>query len=568
MPLFSIADYAPFIISPEFNPKRKEWVKVYEEMSVHLNGRYPVELIDTRRPKEDDERKKYRCDIYQPVTTGVISEALDSLFRIFNDQNYEIKVSSELEVILKDSRFNRLKFMSWIQSHVVKQMIVDPNSAIVVLPSGEGLVDETKAVVPYCELVPSERIIEYGERHISYISLEKSAYTDINNCQCTDGDVYYILNEEGVYRYSKSGEERIDKFTTRDAYRLEEVYKHMQGDAPFTILGGEWNSYKCVYESYFRAFLPFANEALRQFSDFQGVLVTCAYPTRIMMEVECDNTGCTHGYIDGCTDKPCSVCHGTGKIVPSSPYGVFTRKTPANYDDPVDTTPPLEYVSPPVDIVKFSEDSFYKLLKESARALHLEVVNEAQSASAKVVDREREYSMILKISNNIFDNIIYRTLLYMEKYIHPPNIRSYTPPQIVKPQQFQLKTEMALLNELNALKNSNASPNLIRTVLQDIIRRKYAGDDITYKSQVFLSKYDSLYIYSPEEKLRFLELAVIDKEEVFKSTYAPSLLDRLQNSGTINILKDSDEKLTTEMDKEMNKIFNPSVQPAQTNLVS
>ena len=70
-----------------------------------------------------------------------------------------------------------------------------------------------------------------------------------------------------------------------------------------------------------------------------------------------------------------------------------------------------------------------------------------------MIDREDSFSQLTKISNNIFDEIIFKSLLFIEKYrnvVQPMN------PVIVKPISFSMKTEDDLIDELNKLTDKNA----------------------------------------------------------------------------------------------------------------
>ena len=143
-------------------------------------------------------------------------------------------------------------------------------------------------------------------------------------------------------------------------------------------------------------------------------MITSAYPTRVIKHVECNYENeigrCIGGYIEGDDRHTCPSCKGSGMAPASSPYGVYIRgeKDALSNNDP--STPPLEYISPDPAILDFVTKIWQDLLAHAKECLHLDVINEAQSGDAKTIDREREYAMIMKISNNVFDNIIAKTL--------------------------------------------------------------------------------------------------------------------------------------------------------------
>ena len=132
-----------------------------------------------------------------------------------------------------------------------------------------------------------------------------------------------------------------------------------------------------------------------------------AFPYREEVAEDCDHPKCRDGLIldvETGNTASCSKCNGTGYIINRSPYGVFIRakSNPAldgntNLSDPV-----VRFISPPVDIIKYSGEAWQDLLKKAEESLHLLHVVEAQSGVAKAIDREEQYSFLIKISNNIF----------------------------------------------------------------------------------------------------------------------------------------------------------------------
>lgn len=498
--------------------KNEAWARVYTEMSVHINGVIPERLIRSRRPKEDEERYTYRVANYEPITKGVIRESINSLFRIFNESNYDIKASREVETFINKPIFNSMKLMSWIQSQGIFDMILDPNAIIAVTPTGKGITDPFVKIEPRTELVCSYNIREYTDELVIYLSKDKSLVQYYNNL-VSDGSVYVCMTKTHVYRLIQVG-----KKSDLD-YQLDYAYAHNMGYVPCLTLGGEYNSELGVYESFFSSFLPFANEAIRQYSDWQGTMVTTAYPHKIVDPIECSAEGCINGYLYGDKSHKCNSCKGTGLVAPSSPYGVYVR--PAINEalgDKMNTRPPIEFIAPDTAIIKLMQEAWEALLNKAMETIHLDPGGEGQSGNAKAIDREREYAMILKISNNIFDNIVYRLLWFFEQYINPQKPQD---PMVIKPSGFQLKTEGDLASELVRLKGSGTSVHVIREIYKEFIKRRYAGNTCIYNYHLFLLEYDVLYPYSIQEKLSMFASGVITKETVVKSIYSSTLLDRV-----------------------------------------
>lgn len=529
------------------HPKHKYWKEHYDEMAVHVNGTYPEKLIASRRPKEDYEIWEYRKANYEPITKGIMREAINSLNRIFNEQNYEFRnLSEDLESYIKGPRFQNLNFINWVQYHVLYDMILDPNALLVVLPYGRGISDSSVKVDIKVETVPSANIRLLEENIVMYLTEEKSLVQWYNK-DSLEGDVYYILTKTDLYKYYQYGRK------TDNDFKLELVYRHNLGFIPYTFLGGEWNSTLGIYESFFNSFVPFANEAIKQYSDFQAVMITSAYPTRVVQHVECnyeDHSGkCIGGYMNDQDYHPCPKCKGSGQVPASSPYGVYVRAQgmPGSNIDP--NIPPLEYISPDPAILDFVTEIWQKLLDHAKECLHLDVINEAQSGDAKTIDREREYAMIMKISNNIFDNIIAKTLYTIELY---RNIDSQVrEPQIIKPKEFNLKTEKDLTQDLATLKASNAPIPVIRDVLKELIKRRSVTDITRYYAQMFLLEYCNLYLYTPVEQMELYRNKLCSLMDVLRFTYGPSILDGYLREGKVDIKPSNFSYISGQIDKEI-----------------
>lgn len=545
-----LLQYMRLVIDYKYeHPKHKLYKENYEEMAVHVNGTKPDKLIKTRRPKEDDERYQYRMYNYEPITKGIMREAINSLFRIFNEQNYEFRLSQELEAYIKTNRFKSLNFINWVQSHVLFQMILDPNGLVVTLPSGSGIDNPYEKVDVSVETVCSLDVKIFNDDILIYRSDEKSIVSYYNR-EVLDGTVYYVFTKTDFYKLVQYG-----KFTESN-YSIKHVYTHNLGFIPATYLGGEWNSTLGIYESYFNSFVPFANEAIRQYSDWQAVMVTSAYPVRVMKRIECNYTNsdghrCVGGHIQGGDYPECPRCNGSGFIAPSSPFGVYLRadNTPLASDD---GKPPLEYISPDTAIIELSKNAWNDLLNKAKECLHLDVINEAQSGDAKTIDREREYAMIMKIANNVFDNIISRTLLTIEHY---REVISPVTPQIIKPREFNLKTERDLIKDLGMLKASNSPTSVVREVIKELLKRRYIGDIRTYYYHMFLLEYCIFYLYTIDEMNNMVANGAGSKLDIARAVHAQPLLDGIVRGRNIAIEPSNFKELATILDAKILQIL-------------
>ena len=376
------------------------WNHVRETMFVHTRGKNPGKILTMRRPNEDPDLHKYRLDIIEPITKGSMNRAIDKLYRMFIGANFSIQVSEELSNYLSTQKFDNQFFYSYIQKYVVRRMIEDPNGYLVWIPYGAGLTDPTIKVDVEAELVMSDDIRYIDENTLTWYEDDEKSEILENGKRVFKGDVYYTMTNMAYYRHLQYGN-KGDK-----TFRLELIYEHNIGKIPATILGGDLTD-DDYFESYFSPFVPFANEAIRQYSDWQGVMTTSAFPYREEIAENCDAPGCRGGAVWNETEQehyPCKVCKGTGRVITRSPYGVFMRERNSNALDgnALSDAPMIRFTSPAVDIIQYSGDAWQLLLKKAEDALYLNFIEDAQSGAAKLVDREDGYMSLTKISNNVF----------------------------------------------------------------------------------------------------------------------------------------------------------------------
>jgi hypothetical protein len=528
--MITIEDINTILTDTKYRPDYYlDWSNVRETMFVHTRGKKPGRILTERRPNEDPEIKRYREMIYEPITKGSIQKAIDKLYRIFQNANFSIQVSDELNAYLSTVKFSENFFYSYIQKFVVPRMIEDPNGWIVWIPTGEGLTNPSVKVDVEPLIVGTEQI-KYVDRYsITWLDQKEKSRIKKSNKYVDEGLVYYTLTTEGFYRHEQFGDDRKIQFS------VTPVYMHNIGKVPGCVLGGDLTPEK-YFESYFSAFVPFANEAIRQYSDWQGVMTTSAFPYREEVGETCDAKGCRDGIIYDSENEEhdtCRRCNGTGRIVSRSPFGVFIReKGNSAFSGESGSEPLVRFISPPVDIIQYSGDAWQTLLKKAEDALHLNMIDEAQSGVAKIIDREDSFAQLTKISNNIFDEIIYKSLVYIESY---RNVSNPQAPNIIKPISFSMKTEWDLMQEIINLTDRNAPVSFLIETTKDLARKRFSGNKAVSRLVEVLVSYDPIYTISAKDKISMMQSGIIEKEDVLKSLHAYKALTTIvaQNGTTI-----------------------------------
>ena len=533
-----------------------EWVDIYDEMRVHTRGETPAKLLNERRPNEDPEIFEYRKKIYQPITKGPINRSISKLFRIFLNANFSYKVSESLQDYLEEKRYMKRNFFEFFHGSVTKRMIEDPNGYLLWLPHGPGTEDQTEKVDVIPELLDSARIWYVNDEVITWCDtfLKKNEIPDI----------LYSLDETGYYIHEKHG----------DRYIATLLYTHNLKMIPAVLLGGVLRE-DDVFESYFNGFLPFGNEAVRRFSDDQAVAVRNSFPFRTEEYTECDFPQCGgRGWItddcegEGCVPKShkCPLCSGTGQKSHVSPYGTFIRKEPGVGDE-LNNRPMIEFTSPNVDILEHSSKSWRDFLEDAKKAIFDDMIQEAQSGVAKIIDREDLYSFLASISDNIYDHLLMKSLVILNGY---RDINSTEEPEITKPTSFVVKTEGDLVDELGVLLEKKAPLPFVLETIKDLAKKRFSTNKTASRAIKFLMIYDPLFALSPEEKNMLIATNVIDDETRNKNINSYQVLQRLLMKNQDLLDKDY-ETVAKLMDVEMAKlvpekqeIFSNNGEPEQT----
>jgi hypothetical protein len=551
--MIEIENVPKILADGKFRPKNYEhWNKVRETMFVHTRGKHPNHILTARRPNEDPDVQKYRLSIYEPITKGSMNRAIDKLFRIFQNANFSIKVSDELDSYLTGQKFDNQFFYSYIQKFVVRRMIEDPNGWLVWIPSGEGLTNPAVKVDAVPVLIMSDQIKILEQNNLTWIDLDEKSEIIVNGIRVKSGEVYYTLTDTGFYRHDQFGN-AIDK-----KFNSTLIYTHDIGQIPGCILGGDLTD-EHFFDSYFSAFVPFANEAIRQYSDWTAVMTTSAFPYREEIAETCDAKGCRDGVIwNEETDEHdnCSKCKGTGRVISRSPFGVFLREksNPAFGVDGEAGGPMIRFVSPPVDIIQYSGQAWETLLKKAEESLHLNVIDESQSGVAKMIDREDSFSQLTKISNNIFDEIIFKSLIFIEKY---RNVTNPMDPIIVKPISFSMKTESDLIDELNKLSDKNAPVAFLVESTKDLARKRFSGNKSVSRMVEILVSFDPIFHLNTKDKQMLLASGTIKKDDLLKSLFAYKTLISLTAENGTEFLEKPMNEIFAELDSRLAVTIEP-----------
>ena len=114
-----------------------------EALEVHIEGKYPFELINERRPNESSEIKEYRYKIYQNVFKSTTTRILTSLSKAKKAEGFQVAYPVDATSTPEAEKLQRYvtedvplvgSVLDWGFETLMKMMLMDANAICVVAP--------------------------------------------------------------------------------------------------------------------------------------------------------------------------------------------------------------------------------------------------------------------------------------------------------------------------------------------------------------------------------------------------------------------------------------------------
>lgn len=537
---------------------KKEMVEVYIDMAVHTRKLLPKDLLLKRRPNEEEQIYCYRLENYEPITYGSMNKALDELFRIVNGINFKLNIPDSIKEYIAGPNFGGYSLVLYLQKIILKRMIEDPNGLLVWIPTGEGLTNSSAKALPQPYIVCSENITYMDENVCAFLSDEKSPVI-VNKKEEFSGEVYWIFTADAFYKLIQKGKKSEKNFV------VELIYEHNIGEIPVIKLGGDMTAYG-YYESFFAPYLAYGNEAIRQFSDWQAIMITSSFPYIEEFAISCDieepknrsSNPVILGEEEFSGEERPYERQKQLKVIPKTPYGVTLRQVPSKSDtwdavlDP--SIPSRRFIHPDIGIAKYSGEAWQLLIEKAEDSLHLNLGEGLLSGKAKLIDKTGQDSMISKIGNNFFDNIFLKSLQFVDGfYNYHPIDKAIS---IDKPNTFEIKTEGDLVAEIALLKEKNVPSFFLQEATRDLSKKRFSGNKLSQKIFDVISILDPLYVYDIQEKQSMVAGNNISKEAYVKSLYIYSLLLKIAYDKTPDVFITMDlNAISTILDQELQSYY-------------
>lgn len=566
---------------------KASWEKVYRSMIVHTRGASPGDLLKKQRPNEPEDILEYRIANYRPITQDAINRGIDSLYRVVSESNYSITYSDNIADYLKNKLFKPegysgmaepMKFMQLMLKYIIRIDIDDPNGALVWMPvnpvdpkeepskNTENKPTEIKTVI-----VNSSKIVHRSDGAFAW---EAKNVWIVKNGQGEEvaKPFFYLITLSDIYRVIPTREAKSDdprEQVMHGFYYEPEHYYSLRDNAgrerdmlPVVILGGnsvlneEGDGY---YQSFFSGYVAWGDEAITSFSDNQAVRVRCNFPIpeeKGQKCATCKGSGEVNSGTPG-QRKTCSTCSGTGLVPSRGPYSTYINEPPNSQTGDVwPTIPAIQWHTPPVENLRESFATWEKFIDKAERSINIKFIEEAQSGVAKEVDRDKLYDMLLKFSDNLFNNIIANSLDIILAY--RVTASSTRKPSVVNPpNSFDIKSQKDLMEEIKDLSTSGAPTPFIANTAKQLAGRVFHGDKVTVRIIELQAEYDPFFGKSYAELISFESAGQLSREDIPRHNYAYQIIREVAEEKGDNFLAMPFSEVKRLADEKLEKLLPP-----------
>ena len=479
-----------------YSPVHVETTKLYDALRIHADGEYPTHLIDSTRPSESREIKRYRKETYQPHTKATVSKVVSSLYKIRRSQDWSItydkdevaKINAPEGESLKDYCEDDFPYFrsitNWTFSVLLKNYLIDANAVIIVVPLNTDKAPE-ELYKPFPFIFNSNDVIVYREGEYAVLrSQERCTY--MVGTVAHEGRIFYTLDKMEFVKY----EERYSDNDKRTILVETSKWEHNLGKVPMLKTGGIYlktENYTAIWESRIASMVPRLNEFVTMFSDFKAEIVQHVHSTRWVVATQ----DCTHcngvGNISSSSGTiVCPTCNGTSKVF-TSPYDNIIMVTPPKTnmgESAMANGIPAGYIQK-ADVALMTE-LMNKIINEQTyyalSAINMEFLAETplnQSGVAKAQDKDELNNFVHAIAEDIvriMDQVYYYTNLERYGYVTNTPIDEQLP-TINVPERYDLLSTTYSIEQLKLAKDAQINPVIINAMEIELSRREFNYDE-------------------------------------------------------------------------------------------
>ena len=473
-------------------------------------------------PREPEILRELRKSLYKPYQQAPLTQAMDKCKAIISAENkYTLIVDDQDDnAYIWGNNFDGKNLVDFIFWHW-KAICEDPNSLFLVTTDRPA--KEMKSGKVTC------KIMHIPTRRMYYPSADEIIFYE------TDDLIWYI-NGASYLRFERDGSGNWAHMDGRSGY-----YAHMLGRLPCHCAGGVWNTHG-FYDSYLQPAIPFCDELVGARSDLQMINKESAHPIIIEASVQCpDCAGLgTYQFCRSCncrTEKGCT-CHNPANYNLTTCDSCHGSKQQSHNPGQRMLVPPemmgndlAKFINPDIAINQYHVDYSEGIYEGIRAALHQQTIKEAQSGTAKEIDRDGERlwyqtcsnGMWSLIENILIDILSLRNISKSDGQIKP-NIPKYT---LIPPTEFDLKSEFDLLEEYKEATDSKMPDYIRQYSAMAYVDKSCGGDEVMVKKSNFINYIDPYSVTTATDKDLTITSGVASVDQIRYSNELPVLLNKL-----------------------------------------
>lgn len=481
--------------APEFYSGYNESVDLLSQTRPHCEHNvFPDRLFREKAPNELPAEFEYGKRIYRPITMPYWSRALNTLYKIWNPQNWswdfpalDVPDEEQPAAYYEQDYPVYHSIDAYFRQVVTPMAVKDANAMAVVMPA--YVPDSSERVEPIVKIFNCPDVWAYEpDKWVLLLSDEKSR-VKFGNSYKNEGLVFWFVDDTSIWKLTQTGSKLDYEF------EMELWYVHNLGYLPAARLKGTpvYKQGTSYWMSPFYPAVPMLDQALVNFNTLQKSIFGHAFLQRWEYVSKCDavhdDVACDGGWIeprDGSEKYTCPSCKGSGVKQMNSAMSVFQVEIPERGGEKESSfgsmsIPPAGYIDVNHAILDFLDSQVSKNINHAFQVINIDVADEDakgdETATGRAIDREEQHSFLIEFAANMFGLMEFcinagGEMRYLDKW------------QDVKlsvPTTFDLRKPGELTEELEK------APNIAKRMILAELGQKRFG-----KSLDDLKRYDTL----------------------------------------------------------------------------
>jgi hypothetical protein len=546
---------------------QEEIVERYKALKNHFDEDYPLDLLRSNRPGEEEWMLNERIRVWESPTIAAIHRVENLLHKIRQADDFQIYWNiDEVDTGIPKER-SLEKYLTY-QIPVVKNLedytfqvfqnayLFDPNSRQFNGPDVYELEFTEDFSKPYPQIIKSEQILKVGQDYFFFELTERE-----------DQIRKFIgIDKNSAWFITYDKKDQIDDKVVYTEFVRPNIFK----DYPIKAVGSvvsEIVDNTIVYDSILAGAIPSWNQALRRADDDNIIWIKFAYPK----EWEISSGSCKKCKGSGKigTDT-CKTCAGEGNIKTETPFNkLVINATKANALNPnvaAIPTPPIGQIERPVEVIKMFGEEIDRQIDKGYRALGLENLNLvplATSGESKIQDKKEVHTFLYQVAVVYVDSYYWnakQTYLYqfgsLQNVVISEDQMKKALPNITIPTEYDILSADAIAQSLALAKDKGFGPEIINGLERDLLVKQYGENSESVKRQRIINILDPLPNLTPTDKTLYREAGMVSDLDAIISVKLVSYINRFVSLN----------------DKWWNKTFeemrNDLIQAAQSDLQS